>query len=273
IGLIVDDISNFFFGHLARTVEEAAGEYGYTVMFCNSENNQGKSRDVLGKLVDRQMDGYIIAPTIGMLPEIKNLLTAKKPVVMIDRYYENVPGSYVTIDNYQGAFDSVNLLIEKGYRNIGLVTNQTEQIQIVDRLKGYKNALKKNNLPFNKELVKKIPFKYNEERIVDVLVEYLGSNDHIDAVLFTSNNLGIPGLESIRKVKKKVPGDIAVICFDDNDLFRLASPGISVVSQPIKAIGREAIKILLDQIENIAIQEKHVVLAPNLIIRDSTPGK
>src|SRR5438874_2372402 len=97
IGLIVDDISNFFFGHLARVVEEEANRFGYTVMFCNSENNEGKARNVLGSLIDKQMDGYIIAPTLGMLPEIEHLGRDKKAVVLIDRYFQELPCSYVTI--------------------------------------------------------------------------------------------------------------------------------------------------------------------------------
>src|ERR1043165_2577290 len=90
LGLIVDDISNYFFGHLAKFVEEEADRFGYTVMFCNSENNEGKARNVLGTLLDKQMDGYIIAPTAGMISEIDRLVRSKKPVVLIDRYFRNV---------------------------------------------------------------------------------------------------------------------------------------------------------------------------------------
>ena len=273
LGLIVDDISNFFFAHLSKIVEEEADKFGYTVMFCSSENDEGKARNVLKILLDKQMDGYLIAPTLGMLSDLLQLIAEKKPLVLIDRFFQNATASYVTLDNYKGAYDSVDYFVHRGYRNIALITNETEQIQMEERFKGYKDALKKNGLPFLPKLVKKISFKSQDEKIVSQIEKFLKENPIIDAILFTSNNLGILGLESLRNLNKKVAVDIAVICFDDNDLFRLASPGISVVSQPIKQIGKNAVKILLDQIENKDKNQKHIVLSPNLIIRDSTPQK
>lgn len=270
-GLIVDDISNFFFGHLAKTVEEEAKKFGYTVMFCSSENDEGKLRNVLGSLMDKQMDGYIIAPTAGMLVEIHQLVEENIPFVLIDRFFPNFAASYVTLDNYKGSYDSILHLVKRGYKKIALITNQTEQIQIQERLEGYKEGLKKSKIPFEAGLVKKIPFGLPNEKIIKEIEKFIKSHPDIDAILFTSNNLGIPGLESLRNINKKVAEDIAVVCFDDHDLFRLASPAITVVSQPIRSIGKNAISILLEQIENKQTKETQVVLVPNFIIRDSTP--
>lgn len=273
LGLIVDDISNFFFAHLSKIVEEEADKFGYTVMFCSSENDEGKARNVLKILLDKQMDGYLIAPTSGMLPDLLQLIKEKKPLVLIDRFFPTATASYVTLDNYKGAYDSVDYFAKQGYKNIALITNETEQIQMQERFEGYREALINNGLSFLPKLVKKISFKSHDEKIVTQIERFLKDHTAIDAILFTSNNLGVSGLESLRNLRKKVANDIGVICFDDNDLFRLASPGISVVSQPIKQIGKNAVKILLDQIENKEIVQKHIVLSPNLIIRDSTPEK
>lgn len=273
LGLIVDDISNFFFGHLARVVEEEANKFGYTVMFCNSENDEGKARNVLGSLLDKQMDGYIIAPTSSMMPEIERLIAEKKPLILIDRYIPSLSTSYVTIDNYKGAFESVEHFVRQGYKNIAIVINESDQVQILERFEGYKGGLCKYRLPFRPDLVQKIPFNYSDRKAVKEIERFLKQSPFIDAVLFTGNQLGICGLESLRNLNRRVATDIGVICFDDNDLFRLASPGITVVSQPIKAIGKNAIKILLGKVDRHLTEEKHVVLQPNLIIRDSTPFK
>ncbi len=130
IGLIVDDISNYFFGHLAKVVEEEADKKGYTVMFCSSENNEGKSRNILNMLVDKHMDGYIIAPTTFMLPELEKLIDEKRPTVLIDRYFPDLNSNYVTVDNFNGSLEAVNHLASKGNRKIALVTNDTDQLQI-----------------------------------------------------------------------------------------------------------------------------------------------
>jgi len=270
IGLIVDDIANYFFGHLANTVEEEADKLGYTVMFCSSENNEGKSRHILNMLVDKQMDGYIIAPTKAMLPELEKLVKEKKPAVLIDRYYDQLDSSYVTIDNINGSLEAVNYLAKRGHRRIALVTNLTDQLQMMQRMEGYQQGLKKSKIQLNQEIIKKIPFGLSDENVVKEIKEFVELNvNKIDCIFFTSNNLGVAGLEALRSIGKRIPDDISVICFDDNDLFRLGMPGISVVSQPIKEIAKKAVEILIQQINQSSTTVEHIVLKTALIERES----
>jgi LacI family transcriptional regulator len=270
IGLIVDDIANYFFGHLANIVEEEADKLGYTVMFCSSENNEGKSRHILNMLVDKQMDGYIIAPTKAMLPELEKLLKEKKPAVLIDRYYKQLDSSYVTIDNINGSLEAVNYLAKRGHRKIALVTNFTDQLQMIQRMEGYQLGLKKSKIQLNQEIIKKIPFGLSDENVVKEIKEFLKLNENkIDSIFFTSNNLGVAGLEALRSIGKKIPDDISVICFDDNDLFRLGMPGISVVSQPIKDIAKKAVEVLIQQINQRSTTVEHIVLKTVMIERES----
>ena len=270
IGLIVDDISNYFFGHLANIVEEEADKLGYTVMFCSSENNEGKSRHILNMLVDKHMDGYIIAPTKAMLPELEKLVKEKKPAVLIDRYYQQLDSSYVTIDNVNASLEAVNYLAKKGYRRIALVTNLTDQLQMIQRMEGYQQGLKKNHLQLDHQIIKEIPFGLTDEKVVKEIKDFVELNKNkIDAIFFTSNNLGVAGLEALRSIGKRIPDDISVICFDDNDLFRLGMPGISVVSQPIKDIAKKAVEILIQQINQRSTTVEHIVLKTVMIERES----
>ncbi len=270
IGLIVDDISNYFFGHLANIVEEEADKLGYTVMFCSSENNEGKSRHILNMLVDKHMDGYIIAPTKAMLPELEKLVKEKKPAVLIDRYYQQLDSSYVTIDNVNGSLEAVNYLAKKGYRRIALVTNLTDQLQMIQRMEGYQQGLKKNHLQLDHQIIKEIPFGLTDEKVVKEIKDFVVLNKNkFDAIFFTSNNLGVAGLEALRSIGKRIPDDISVICFDDNDLFRLGMPGISVVSQPIKDIAKKAVEILIQQINQRSTTVEHIVLKTVMIERES----
>ncbi|HEY8397981.1 MAG TPA: LacI family DNA-binding transcriptional regulator [Flavihumibacter sp.] len=270
IGLIVDDISNYFFGHLAKVVEEEADKKGYTVMFCSSENKEGKSRNILSMLVDKHMDGYIIAPTTFMLPEIQKLIAEKRPTVLIDRYYPEISSSFVTVDNFAGALDAVNHLSAKGHKRIALVTNATEQLQMKERIDGYLSGLKKNKLPVREELILKIPFGRPEAKLVKDLVKFFTKHKgEIDAVFFTSNNLGIAGLEAFSVLGISVPEELSVICFDDNDLFRLGKPGITVMSQPIKQMARKALELLVKEIDSSEQSPSHVVLQTQLIERSS----
>ncbi len=270
IGLIVDDISNYFFGNLAKIIEEEADKLGYTVMFCSSENDEGKSRNLLNMLVDKQMDGYIIAPTLSMLPEISKMIKMNKPLVLIDRFYEHLETNYVIIDNANASFEGVEYLIKKGHKRIVLLTNDTEQLQMQQRLEGYKKGLEQYNLPWEESLVKKIPFGMSKSKLVKEIKKNLKDVEaKIDAIFFTSNNLGISGLEALRDLDIKIPEDVSVICFDDNDLFRLGMPRMTVISQPIKALAKKAVKTLIKQINQEQNKEEHIVLPTSLIERAS----
>lgn len=270
IGLIVDDISNYFFGHLAKVVEEEADKKGYTVMFCSSENNEGKSRNILNMLVDKHMDGYIIAPTTFMLPELEKLIAENRPTVLIDRYFPALNSNFVTVDNFAGSLEAINHLAAKGVKKIALVTNDTDQLQMQQRIDGYLSGLQKNKLPIDESMIKKIPFGRPEAKQVKDLVQFFTKLDgKMEAVFFTSNNLGVAGLEAFNILEKTVPDNISVICFDDNDLFRLGKPGITVVSQPIKQMAKKAVEVLVKQIEQSDSPLSHVVLHTQLIERES----
>lgn len=268
IGLIIEDISNPFFANLAKAVEEEADKFGYTVMFCCTENNEQKANGLLHMLKHRQMDGFIITPTTGMESEVKLLGEEGRPVVLIDRYFPELETSYVTVDNYKGAFDATTKLISCGYERIGLVTTDSKQVQMKYRYEGYSEALNKHRIPVHEKLVFRLGFDHTKEQAVQQISDFI-VNQKIDAVFFTTNYLGVYGLESLRLCGKKIPEEIGVICFDDNDLFRLGTPAISVISQPIVEIGRQAVASLLAQLKQKDLLPRKIMLEPTLLQRES----
>jgi len=268
LGLIIEDISNPFFANLAKAVEAEADKFGYTVMFCSTENNEQKASHLLHMLKHRQMDGFIITPTQGMESEVKRLGEEGRPVVLIDRYFTDLETSYVTVDNYKGAFDATSRLIRSGYSRIGLVTTDSMQVQMKNRYDGYMGALKKYDLPQDGKLVFKLGFEHTHDEAVQQINHFIQSQK-IDAVFFTTNYLGVYGLESLRVSGKKIPDEIGVICFDDNDLFRLGTPAISVISQPIAEIGQQAVSSLLAQLRDKETIPRKIMLEPRFLQRES----
>ena len=269
LGLIVEDIANPFFAHLARFVEDEADKSGYKVMFCSTENNDEKAISLLYLLRHRQMDGFIIIPTSGIRKDIESLVSDKKPVVLVDRYFPGLDTSYVAVDNYKGSFEGVSLLVKKGYKNIGMITLDSDQVQMTERERGYTEALKASHLNMNAANVWKVPYDLTHDETVKAVVGFLAANPTIDALFFTTNYIGVAGLEAIRLLKKKIPAEIAVICFDDNDLFRLGSPSISVIAQPIREIGQRAVAIIIDMIRSKSREPQHYILKPAVVVRES----
>ena len=270
LGLIVEDISNPFFAQLARHVEDHADKSGYTVMFCSTENDEKKAANLLYMLQHRQMDGFIIIPTPGMRDELANFVDAGKPLVLVDRFFPDLDACHVTVDNYKGAYEAVDLLVGKGRRKIGLVTIDSTQVQMREREKGYRAALSDSGIEYDPGRVLRIPFERTEKELSDSLSAMLESQPDLDAFFFTTNYLGAQGLDAVRRAGRRIPEDMAIVCFDDSILFRLGCPSVSVVSQPISELGQVAVRLIIDMIAGRPIEERRVVLSPDIIEREST---
>ena len=275
IGLIVENISNAFFATLAKTIEDEAKKYDYKVVYCSTDNDEEKARDLINMLSQRQVDGYIITPTLNLGEEIRKLQGENKPVVLIDRYFpqhDEIPA--VLVDNYEGVTRGMEYLIEKGYRKVALVTIETEMAHMKDRLQAYCDVLKRHGIKEEGHQVKVVPYNSGREGALKEIESVLsGAGDSVDAVFFLTNYLGVLGIEVIKKLKIKVPEQLAVLCFDDNDIFRLYTPTISVIRQPIEAIGQRAMLALIERLkhsgEGAAPENAPIRLVADLIARES----
>lgn len=249
IGLIVEDISNQFFSDLARIIEDEAKSIGYRVFYCSTGNDDERSEELINSLLQANVDGFIITPTNKLEKSIERLLKLKKPVVLVDRYFPGQKVSHVVMDNYEGAHSATQFLIKKGRKNIAVVNNEAGMIQMQSREEGYRDAMKEEGI-YDESLVLHLNYHSSEEsRIADIL-SFFKKRPKIDAVLFLANYMGLAGLQAFREMGLRIPEDLSVISFDDHDSFRLHSPTITVVAQPIKEIAEKTIKLLMDQMTN-----------------------
>jgi LacI family transcriptional regulator len=252
IGLIVENISNSFFATLAKSIEDEAKKYDYKVVYCSTDNDEEKARELINMLSQRQVDGYIITPTLNLSEDIRRLQAENKPVVLVDRYFpqhEEIPA--VLVDNYEGVSRGMEYLYDKGYRKIALVTIETEMAHMKDRIRAYSDVLSRHGVQPDERLVRIVPYNSDRESALKEVLQLLSaSGTDIDAVFFLTNYLGVLGIEAIKKLQIKVPDQLAVLCFDDNDIFRLYTPTISVIRQPIEAIGQQAVSTLMERLKH-----------------------
>ena len=271
IGLIVEDIANSFFSNVAKVVEDEADKHGYKVLFGSTGDNEEKAKGLLEVLRYRQVDGYIITPTLNLDKEIASL---QKPVVLMDRYFPHATDfNYVVVDNFQGAFVAVSHMVEQGYKKVAIITTTSTQIQMQQRLDGFVDALKKHNLPAGKNMIKRLPFDLDRPGFTQEITKYLQNNKDLDAVFFATNYLGICGIESIRSLGLQIGTDLGMVSFDDHDIFRLLNPSITCVAQPVEEIGRRLIQLLIDEMDNDSVIPMQVVLPLELRKRESTVMK
>jgi LacI family transcriptional regulator len=269
LGLIVEDISNVFFATLAKAIEEEAYAKGYKIVYCSTENDNDKGRELIAMLTSQQVDGFLITPTPGMENEIRQL---RKPVVLMDRYFPELEVPAVLVDNYKGSRLGMDHLLDKGYRAIGLITVDLDQIQMKERERGYRTALKERKIKRQEKWILKLPYHSEQERTVEEIRKFLYEHPELDAVFFATNYLGVCGLEAIQQLKLKIPEKLAVICFDDHDLFRLFTPGITIIRQPIRDIAKSALHLLMNQLDKLSVAQlpENYQKPPEMVIRGST---
>ena len=274
IGLIIADIANPFFGILGREIEQEAARFGYRVIFCSSDENPEKSRQQIAMLQQSQVDGYIISPPKNSEDQIKALARGNVPFVLIDRYFPEIECHHIGVDNFDAAYNATNHLLSHGRKRIANITVNLDLVNMIQRTKGYKQALIDANIPIEESLIKVLPFSHENKDVARAIKELVGkSAQHkADAILFSTSKLGINGIESISALGLKIPDDVAIVSFDNPDAYKICISPVTVVNQPLKEIGKTAVQILLNQIKHpdAPVKFQEVILKTDLIIRKSS---
>ena len=161
IGLIIPDVRNPFFTDLARGAEDSAHERGYSLLFCNSDNDLDKERGYIETLVQKQVDGIALAPSINRDQKREEAFKIPLPIVTLDRdvYFPEVKG-HIHTENETGAYTAVNYLISLGHERILFLSGQLDIGVSIERLAGYRRALKDNGIDFDETLLKEGEYSF-----------------------------------------------------------------------------------------------------------------
>ncbi|MBD8491279.1 LacI family DNA-binding transcriptional regulator [Echinicola sp. CAU 1574] len=271
IVFMVEDISNPFFATIAKMIEDRAFLDGYKIIYTSTNNDPEKTIGLLSMFRDLQVDGYILTPPVGMdINLIEELSKDRNPLILFDRYIPEVDCSYVVIDNYQGAKQGLDLFLKNGLKEIGFVTIDSDQSQMHDRREAYEEMCKAEN---QKERILKIPFDtYSSQQTEEVMEDYFKSNRDLEAVFFATNYLAMKGMQVLKQLKIKIPDDLSVIAFDDNEFFKFNTPSVTSIVQPKDEIAQGLIQSMFKLI-NTEQEERSatkIVLQASLKERESS---
>jgi len=273
IGLIVTDISNSFYAKIARRIEDKASKMGYNLMFCSSDERVEREEELIQMLRGRQVDGLILATTFQDKKVLNDLLAEGYPFVLIDRHIPELEASCVVVDNYTSSKKAVQHLLDNGHQEIGLLTISPSHLSTIrDRERGYKDALSDNAVSLHKTNVCEIPFDDIHNKVGEELKRLLTKSNPITALYAVNNSIAKACLEHLAKMNLSIPKDVALLSYDDIDVFKFCSPPVSAVAQPINEIGDQAVALLLDMIKaggKIPLANKQIVLPAKVIIRKS----
>jgi len=269
IGLIVENIGDSFFGPIALKIEERAKSMGYRVVYSSTLGNTQEAIDILKLFRETQVDGYIIVPPVGMEEAVEEVMREGKPVVVFDRMLDGVQVDYIGTNNQEITYAACMHLVEEGFKNIGFVTLDSSQSQMVERLNGYKQAIDQNN---GNEVVLSVNYCSNRSDYKNEIKQFLQEHQQVDALFFATNYLCVAGLETLRDLQKHIPEDIGVAVFDENDLFRLFDPAITTIEQPLEDLSKAIFQTLQKRIlrgSNRVVYTKKIIPS-RLIVRQST---
>lgn len=246
IGLVVADINFRFSTGITSAIEEEAKKNNYTVIYGSSNEDAEKFAKLINVFVNRRVDGLILVPTEGSENEIEVLQSSGIPFVLVDRHFPGIHCNYIALNNYKATYDATQYLIDKGHRRIAFINYRTTLFHLLERNRGYLDALKDNGLNFEQSWLQQIDKIAGDNEVAINIDELMEGSEPCDAIFFATDTLAISGLKYFNKQKISVPGQISVLSFDESDAFDLFYVPITFSRQPLIEMGRLAVNNLID---------------------------
>ncbi|WP_440894709.1 LacI family DNA-binding transcriptional regulator [Amphibacillus sp. Q70] len=260
IGLIIPDISNPFFPELARAVEDVALTYGYTVVTCNTDDDVEKEKRYIEALKQKYVDGLILATNELTADDYKSY---QLPLVMLDRSIgDEIPS--VRSDNYKGAKQATQLLINRGSQFIAHIRGPKRVQTAEDRYYGFKQAVEENNMA---HIV--IESGFDLESAKQIMQKTLSEYPMIDGIFASSDVMAAGAMKAAKSLSLNIPNDIQLIGFDGIPLGEMLIPSLSTVAQPIYKMGALSARLLIKQIEKQLVERYHYNLETTLLERET----
>lgn len=270
IGLSVLDIANPFFTDLARGAEERAVESGLSVLVGNSDHESIRESAHLDLFEQQRVSGILITPLGEQLKRLETLRERGTPVVLVDRQ-TSMDFSSVAVDDVAGGQLATRHLLDAGRRQIVFVGGPARIRQVADRLQGAHAAI--SEVPdASLDVVLRDSLSVLEGRAAGNQLLSRPVAQRPDAV-FAANDLLATGLLQAFTMLGNidVPGDTALIGYDDIDFAQASVVPLSSIRQPSHALGQKAVDLLVrERAEGANVQTEQIVFQPELIVRDST---
>lgn len=267
VGMVISDSANFFFSEMLRGVEDILHAEGYGLLVCNTDEVLQREAHYLDLLLRQRVDGIVAAATSQAWTPLREAATQHTPIVFVDRRFRDLEGPYVGADNEGGAKLGVQHLIERGYREIGVLAGFQRLSTMRERLHGYQVALSEAGLPLQDEWI--IPSDLSIEAGKEAMRRLLTLPHRPRAVFVNNNLITLGALLAIRELGLDCPGEVAVVGFDDHPWAAVSAPPLTVVRQPAREIGQIAAEALCILIDGQPPDQQQYILPCELIVRES----
>jgi LacI family transcriptional regulator len=269
VGMILPDVTNPFYPEVIVGAEEIARAAHYSVILCNANEDPQQEQQQLNTLFGHRVDGVLIAcsdPAISF----DRLMRRRFPIVCFDRIPPGFKGDTVAADNFHGAYEATRHLIELGHEQIAILTGRTSLSTHSSRLEGFRRAMADVGLLVRDEFCWSGGMQPHAG--YDVARQLFGLRRRPTGVFCTNNKLLLGLVRAMGESGIRCPDDISLVGFDDFAWTENFHPRLTTVAQPARELGRRAMQLLLERIEDTLneLPIRNIVLEQELRVREST---
>lgn len=269
IGMIIPDIRSGYAPELARGAEDMAAENKHSLILCNTDDLHIKAEFHADRLIENSISGVIFVPTASSDENnrkiVEKFTSRNIPVVLADRTIPDLENDYVTTNNFNGAYQLTQFLINNNHEKIAFVYSRlfsTERL----RFEGYKKALSDSGIPIDESIIIAHDGPFIDEHFMKYAHELLNQRDEISAIFAGHDRIALLFYSAANKLDISIPEDISVVGYDD---LHFTTVSLTTMHQPIYEMGQESMKLLLSRLNDSAIKSREIILESHLVERSS----
>ena len=272
IGVIVPDLAYHFFASVIKGIEEEAIARGYSLLLTQTSELYERELTNVQNLSRGQVEGFIvsISQETTDFEHLKRLQRKGIPLVFFDRDADEIDVPKVMVDNVGAAYEATKHLIENGSKRIAFLAGPSNVTVSNLRQSGYEKAIQDAGLDLDESLV--VHGNYNLLQAIKLTNELFELENPPDGLVVVSDRLAVGAIAALRKKHIRIPEDVAIVSFNDEPICTIVTPTLSSVAQPTFEMGKMAITLLINQIENPVSADKPevIVFKTELKIRESS---
>ncbi len=267
VGVILADSANPFYSEVLKGIEAASRKYGYQIILMNTERIYENEVKAIETLLQRRVDGLLIAPVQEKDDDIRALVDRKIPVVIVGRHFEGVDVDEIHSDEVKGGYLATKHLIEKGRRNVLMINGYLFKSAAYMRLEGYKKALREYGIPLRDDyvIITDIDIEDGYEAVYNAHKRGL----KFDGIFCYNDLMAFGAMKALRDLGYRIPDDVAVVGYDDIVYASYVCPTLTTVRIKKYEMGYEAFRMLLQRIKGLRKKTKRVILDVELVVRES----
>jgi LacI family transcriptional regulator len=270
IGIILPFITNFYFSTVITGIQEIAYKNNYNIILFVTNDSPETEMAIIENLSISSLDGLLVSVSSNSdsYHHFQEVIDAGMPIVFFDRVPGNIAASKVMQDDYNGAFEAVEHLVQQGYKKIAHIAGPEGLDFTKKRLQGYTDAMEKNSLPVNNDWI--ICSGFSQEFGEKDTNHLLDLADRPDAIFAVNDRKAIGAMIALKKRNIKIGSEIGVIGFTDDPMSAIVSPSLTTVAEPAFDIGKTSCELLLNHLRKKRYSIREVILPGKLIEREST---